>query len=96
MTTLAEIRNLEIRLHSHCLEWSDMPLQNELLYLLDELQELHGELDRRDVPQIDIDGLDLNLLQRLRLFFSSQASRQAPLDPYGRPLEASLHQGNLL
>ena len=54
MTTLENIRVLETRLHSHVLEWSDLPLQNELLFLLDELQELHAELDRWNVPNKDL------------------------------------------
>ena len=66
MTTIADIRDIETRLHSHLLEWSDTPLQTELLYLLDDLQDLHGLLDRLDVPKIGQDGLELNLSQRVR------------------------------
>ena len=94
MTTLLEIRDLDARLHSHFLEWSDTPLQNELLFLLDELQELHGELDKCDVPQTGQDGLELNLRQRLFLL----ATRQAPplLDFYGKPQEPEVRQEHLL
>ena len=70
MTTLADIRDIETRLHSHFLEWSDTPLQNELLYLLDDLQELHGQLDRLYVPRTGQDGLELNLNQRVRFLAS--------------------------
>ena len=62
MTTLSKIRVIETRLHSHVLEWSDVPLQNELLYLLDELQELHAELDKRDIPNEDAQGNELSLI----------------------------------
>ena len=96
MTTLSDIRDLEARLHSHFLEWSDTPLQNELLFLLDELQELHGELDKRDVPQTGQDGLELTLGQRLFLLATRQVSRQATLDFYGKPQEPDGKQGRLL
>ena len=92
MTTLSDIRDLEARLHSHFLEWSDTPLQNELLFLLDELQELHGELDKSDVPQTGQDGLELTLRQRLFLL----TSKQPPLDFYGKPQEPYGKQGRLL
>ena len=92
MTTLSEIRDLEARLHSHFLEWTDTPLQNELLFLLDDLQELHGELDKRDVPQTGQDGLELTLRQRLFLL----ASRQLPLDFYGKPQGPTPKQDRLL
>jgi len=95
MTTLAEIRDLETRLHSHLLEWSDVPLQNELLYLLDELQELHGELDKRDIPQTDADGMELTLRQRILLLASRQIAKQLPLDFYGNPIEPDPKQGRL-
>ena len=94
MTTLSDIRDLEARLHSHFLEWSDTPLQNELLFLLDELQELHGEFDKRDVPQTEQDGLELTLKQRLFLFASRQAPRQ--LDFYGKTQEPEVRQERLL
>ena len=96
MTTLSDIRDLEARLHSHFLEWSDTPLQNELLYLLDELQELHGELDKRDVPQTGQDGLELTLRQRLFLLANRQVPRQLPLDFYGMPKEPDVKQERLL
>ena len=94
-TTLSEIRDLETRLHSHSLEWSDTPLQQELLYLLDELQELHGELDKRDVPQTGADGQELTLRQRILLLASRQNAKQLPLDFYGKPIEPDPSQGRL-
>jgi len=78
MTTLSDIRDIEARLHSHFLEWSDTPLQNELLFLLDELQELHGVLDKRDVPQTGADGLELNLRQRIALLGSVRQMAKEP------------------
>ena len=65
MTTLSNIRDIEARLHSHFLDWDDKPLQNELLWMLDEMQELHGKLDTCDVPSVDSHGIDMTLLQRL-------------------------------
>ena len=53
MTTLSNIRDIEARLHCHILEWDDKPLQNELLWMLDEMQALHGKLDFCDVPSVD-------------------------------------------
>jgi hypothetical protein len=96
MTALSEIRDIETRLHSHFLEWSDKPLQNELLYLLDELQELHGELDKRDIPRLDAQGLELNLSQRVILLASRQASKQPMPDFYGKPQEPDIKQVRLL
>jgi hypothetical protein len=96
MTTLSDIRDLEARLHSHFLEWSDTPLQNELLFLLDELQDLHGELDKRDVPQTGADGLELTLRQRLFLLATRQAPHQMPLDFYSKPQEPTPKQERLL
>lgn len=95
MTTLSDIRDLETRLHSHFLEWSDTPLQNELLYFLDDLQDLHGELDKRDVPNTGADGLELNLRQRIFLFASKPASTQFPLDFYSKPQEPDHKQSRL-
>lgn len=96
MTALSDIRDLEARLHSHFLEWSDTPLQNELLFLLDKLQELHGELDKRDIPKTGQDGLELTLRQRLFLLASRQQPRQIPLDFYGQPQELTPKQDRLL
>ena len=96
MSTLSDIRDLETRLHSHFLEWSDIPLQNELLYFLDEVQELHNDLDKRDVPNIGADGLELNLRQRISLLAFLQVSKQPPLDFYDNPIEPDPKQGRLL
>jgi len=96
MTTLSDIRDLETRLHSHFLEWSDIPLQNELLFFLDELQELHNDLDKRDVPNTGTDGQELNLHQRIALLASSQVTKQPPLDFYGKPQEPDHKQSRLL
>lgn len=86
MTTLSEIRDLETRLHSHILEWSDVPLQNELLYLLDELQELHDELNKRDVPQTGADGLELTLRQRILW-----KQPESPTSDVGQPYQGPDH-----
>jgi hypothetical protein len=96
MTTLSEIRDLEARLHSHFLEWSDVPLQNELLFFLDELQELHNDLDKREVPNLGSDGLELNLHQRIALLASSQVTKQLPLDFYGKSQEPDHKQSRML
>jgi hypothetical protein len=95
MTTLSEIRELEARLHSHILEWSDAPLQNELLYLLDDLQELHGELDKRDVPKTGADGLELSLRQRVFLLSSRPSPQQLALNLYGQTQASEPKQYNL-
>ena len=92
MTTLSDIRDLETRLHSHFLEWDDKPLQDELLWALDEMQLLHEKLDYCDVPSTGTDGLDMTLLQRLdwlaQHYLRSICER--PKDFYGKsyPLEA--------
>ena len=89
MSTLFDIRDLETRLHSHFLEWSDQPLQNELLYLLDELQELHGQLDRLNVPNVGPDGLEMTLRQRVMHLAASSRVHERSIDFYGHALEAS-------
>ena len=96
MTTLSDIRDLETRLHSHFLEWSDIPLQNELLYFLDEVQELHNDLDKRDVPNTGADGLELNLRQRINLLACRQSSKQIDIDIYDKPVGPDPKQGRLL
>jgi len=96
MTTLSDIRDLETRLHSHFLEWSDIPLQNELLYFLDEVQELHNDLDKRDVPNTGADGLELNLRQRINLLGCRQSSKQIDIDIYDKPVGPDPKQGRLL
>jgi len=95
MSTLADIRDLETRLHAHFLEWSDTPLQNELLYLLDDLQDLHGELDKRDVPNTGSDGLELNLRQRINLLACRQSSTQIDIDIYDKPVGPDPQQSRL-
>ena len=65
MASLIDIRILETRLHSHLLEWDDVPLQNELLFLLDDLQVIHEQLDQCGVPSADPNGSDMTLLQRV-------------------------------
>jgi hypothetical protein len=76
MASLTDIRILETRLHSHVLEWDDLPLQNELLFLLDELQEIHDQLDRCDVPTTDVNGVDLSLLQRVKCLVRAYLERR--------------------
>ena len=99
MTTLSEIRDIETRLHSHFLEWSDVPLQNELLYLLDELQELHGEFDKRDIPLNNLQGLEMSLKERLFYVFCAckpqQATKELPSNCYGKTQEPELKQFRL-
>ena len=99
MTTLSEIRDLEARLHSHFLEWTDVPLQNELLYLLDELQELHGEFDKRDIPLNNPQGLEMSLKERLLYLFRTrqphQATKELPSDFYGKMQARGLKQFRL-
>jgi hypothetical protein len=96
MTTLSDIRELETRLHSHFLEWSDIPLQNELLYFLDEVQELHNDLDKRDIPNTGTDGLELDLRHRVFLLASGQIAKQTHLDLENKPVEVEPRQILLL
>ena len=96
MSTLSDIRDLETRLHSHFLEWSDIPLQNELLYFLDEVQELHNGLDKLDVPNVGSDGLELNLCQRINLLAFRQSSTQIDIDIHDKPVGPDPKQGRLL
>lgn len=65
MTTLSDIRVIETRLHSHLLEWDDILLQNELLFVLDELQDIHTLLDGCQVPNCNMNGEALSLIQRI-------------------------------
>jgi len=66
-TSLSEIRVLETRLHSHFFEWVDpLNTQGELMWVLDELQEIHNWLDRYDVPRTHGDGIEANLIDRVK------------------------------
>jgi hypothetical protein len=87
MTTLLDIRDLEARLHSHLLEWDDIPLQNELMFLLDDLQLIHNELDKAGIPSSTINGINMTLLERVRYLVSSIRSTSeyaSPTDFYGQ------------
>ena len=95
MTTLSQIREFESRLHSHFLEWSDIPLQNELLFFLDDLQELHNDLDKRDVPNTGADGQELNLRQRVSLLNSKPVPKQISLDLYDKSQQPDPKQSRL-
>lgn len=90
MTTLSDIRQISTRLHSHVLEWSDLYLQNELLFLLDDLQMLHGELDKRGVPNTDAQGYELDLRQRCRLLCAKQKPLQGQPDHDSKTIRSSL------
>jgi hypothetical protein len=87
MASLLDIRDLETRLHSHLLEWDDVPLQNELMYLLDDLQLIHDQLDKIDVPSANVNGLDLTLLERVRYLVRrvrTTCEYASPTDFYGK------------
>jgi hypothetical protein len=87
MASLTDIRNIETRLHSHLLEWDDVPLQNELMYLLDDLQRIHEQLDNCGVPATDPNGVDLSLLDRVRSLIRTNHSTceyASPIDFYGQ------------
>ena len=94
MTTLSNIRDIETRLHSHFLEWDDKPLQNELLWILDELQQLHERLDYCDVPSIDMHSIDMTLLQRLNwlAIHYIRGISEHPKDEYGKPIDVDPQQ----
>ena len=77
MTTLCRIRNLEVRLHSHVLEWNDHLLMNELMNLLDDLQCLHTDLDRCHIPSTDHTGMALTLKQRLAYLVRTRKSNSS-------------------
>ena len=98
MTTLSDIRDLETRLHSHFLEWDDTPLQNELLWMLDEMQLLHEKLDFCDVPNNNPDGLDMTLAQRLDWLVTRYVRGiiESPKDAYGKPLALEPKQLRML
>ena len=98
MTTLSNIRDIEARLHSHFLDWDDKPLQNELLWMLDEMQELHGKLDTCDVPSVDSHGIDMTLLQRLNWLAMHyvRSISEHPKDEYGHPIDVEPLQLRLL
>jgi hypothetical protein len=87
MASLPDIRDLETRLHSHLLEWDDVPLQNELMYLLDDLQLIHSELDKAGVPSSNTSGIDMTLLERVRCLVRSVRSTceySPAIDFYGK------------
>ena len=77
MASLIDIRILETRLHSHLLEWDDVPLQNELLFLLDDLQAIHEQLDKCGVPSADPHGSDMTLLERVRFLIRTNRTNHS-------------------
>lgn len=97
MSTLNDIRSLEERLHSHALEWEDQPLLDELLYLLDELQVIHADLDRLEVPDTGIDYTELGLRQRVSHLAAQvrQSTREQRRDFYGATCPTDLVQARL-
>lgn len=98
MTTLSDIRDLETRLHSHFMEWSDPALQNELLWALDEMQLLHEKLDYCDVPKNTPDGIEMTLTQRLDWLVQHELRgvHEQPKDDYGKLIEIEPKQLRLL
>ena len=97
MTTLSDIRDLETRLHSHLLEWDDAPLQNELLWALDEMQLMHEKLDCCDVPKTSADGIELSLPQRLDWLVQhyKRGAWERPKDFYGVTIRAESKQSRM-
>jgi hypothetical protein len=97
MTTLADIRDLETRLHSHLLEWNDLSLQNELLWALDEMQLLHEKLDFCDVPSTSPSGLDMTLSQRLDWLAEHflRSICELPKDFYGGDISGEIKQSRM-
>ena len=85
MASLIELRVLETRLHSHLLEWDDVPLQNELLFLLDDLQVIHEQLDQYGVPSADPNGSDMTLLQRVRYLIRTSHMNHITCDYVASP-----------
>jgi hypothetical protein len=99
MTTLSDIRQFEVRLHSHALEWDDHPLMNELLFFLDELQYLHDDLDRLGIPNTDENHLEMTLRQRVKYLAATQKPAEVVHEPmlyiYGptsriKPIQTSM------
>ncbi len=93
MTELFNIHDLECRLHSHCLEYDDRPLMNELLFLLDELQLIHGDLDRCDIPAEDASHQELTLTDRVKLLIREYRLLKTNRE---KLLEGKLVQSHLL
>jgi hypothetical protein len=85
MASLIELRVLETRLHSHLLEWDDVPLQNELLFLLDDLQVIHEQLDQCGVPSADPNGSDMTLLQRVRYLIRTSRTNHSACEYAASP-----------
>jgi hypothetical protein len=102
MASLIELRILETRLHSHLLEWDDVPLQNELLFLLDDLQVIHEQLDQCGVPSADPNGSDMTLLQRVRYLIRTSCANHSACeyattpDAYGQRIPIEAQQLRLL
>jgi hypothetical protein len=95
MASLPDIRDLETRLHSHLLEWDDVPLQNELMYLLDDLQLIHNELDKCNVLSTDTRGIDMTLLERVRYLIRrirTTSESASPTDFYGQRISTEPKQ----
>jgi hypothetical protein len=93
MTEISQLRDLECRLHSLLFDFPDRHLLDELLFLLDELQDIHGKLDLREVPNSDPNSVELTLSQRVAYLIHERKSVHvisdlppAPLDFYGKPL----------
>lgn len=97
MSDLNHLRSLEVRLHSQALEWDDQPLLDELLYLLDELQQIHAELDQRGIPDTGVDHIELGLRQRVSYLAAQvgHSTHEQRRDFYGATCSTDLVQARL-
>jgi hypothetical protein len=78
-TELENIRVLTTRLHSHVFDWSDRDLQEDLLYLLDQLQTLHDLLDGHNAPGKDGHTTLMFRVREMHLNSRNEIQRQAEL-----------------
>lgn len=80
-TDLRTIQDLEAQLHSYFFS-TQRDFQDEMLWLLDELQELHTYLDRHDIPAVTSDASEfpLNLIDRVRILTFTLTNQIAGLE----------------
>lgn len=80
-TDVRTIQDLETQLHSQFFSLQ-RDFQSELLWLLDELQDIHNYLDRHAIPTVTQDPgqFPLNLIDRVRILTFTLGSQIAALE----------------
>lgn len=80
-TDLRTIQDLEAQLHSYFFT-THRDFQEEMLWLLDELQEIHNYLDYHNIPAVtsDVGKYPLNLIDRVRILIFTLTREIASLE----------------